>query len=67
MYSNIQITKEQILDSLLFELLHQKLIEFINFQCTIYFMPTRIYIWNLHYLTIKLQLMINIKKKKGDK
>lgn len=66
MYSNIQITKEQILDSLLFELLHQKLFELINFKCIIYFMPTRIYIWNLHYLTIKMQLSINIKKKSGQ-
>lgn len=53
------LSDKTVLQSLLFQLLNQKLISFVNFKSTIYLMVTKIYTWTLHYLMVKLQLTVN--------
>lgn len=53
------LSVKTVLQSLLFKLLNQKLISFVNFKSTIYLMLTKIYTWTLHYLMVKLQLTVN--------
>lgn len=53
------LSDKTVLQSLLFQLLNQKLISFVNFKSTIYLMVTNIYTWTLHYLMVKLQLTVN--------